>query len=503
MPSYIKLLFPFILSFIFFSRSFAKYDFNSNCKAAYEEIINLRLEKGRLLLKEEKRVNPTNDISVYLENYIDFLTLVIKEEYPLYYKLKENKNERFNQLEKGDRTSPYYRYCLAELNLQWAFSRIKYKEYLLAVIEAKRAYKLLKKNEEEYPDFVLNKKGLGILNILIGSIPDEYQWIVKAYGMNGNIRAGMEELEALCKAAYSNPEYSYLKTESAYILTFIYIDFWNDKSKLIYLQNILEKEYGTNPALYPPLVKLCLSKINLFQGKTDRVIEILSQYKSDKDDLELYQLSYNLALAKLNRLDNDAEEYFKNYLTKFRGQNLIKCSYQKMAWCELLKGNIDKYNQYMELIKINGNEIIDEDKQAEKEAVKKEIPNTYLLRARVLCDGGYFEKAISILFEKKSTDVFKTPKDALEFTYRLARIYHLWKKYDEAILYYEMTIKNGAESEYYFAANSCLQLGIIYETRKDYDKARLYFEKCKTMKNDEYKNSIRQNAKAGLKRISS
>ena len=136
-----------------------------------------------------------------------------------------------------------------------------------------------------------------------------------------------------------------------------------------------------------------------------------------------------------------------------------------------------------------------------KEATKKLVPNVYLLKAKLLCDGGYYEKAISTILEKKPTEVYKTPKDILEFSYRLAKIYYSWKKYDEAIPYYELTIKNGAESEFYFAANSCIELGIIYENRKDYAKAKYYFEKSMTMKNDEYRSSIKQNAKAGLNRI--
>ena len=155
----------------------------------------------------------------------------------------------------------------------------------------------------------------------------------------------------------------------------------------------------------------------------------------------------------------------------------------------------------MDLVRKNGNEIIDDDKFAEKEATKKQVPNVYLLKAKLLCDGGYYEKALSTVLEKKPTEVYKTPRDILEFSYRLAKIYYSWKKYDEAIPYYVLTIKNGAESEFYFAANSCIELGIIYENRKDYAKAKNYFEKSMTMKNDEYRSSIKQNAKAGLKRI--
>ena len=99
------------------------------------------------------------------------------------------------------------------------------------------------------------------------------------------------------------------------------------------------------------MVKLSLTKIALFTGKNDRAIEISTQSKMNKGDLELYQLDYFNSIARMDRLDNDAEEYFINYLNKYKGQNQIKSAYQKSGWCELIKGNLDKYKLYMELVK--------------------------------------------------------------------------------------------------------------------------------------------------------
>ena len=68
----------------------------------------------------------------------------------------------------------------------------------LQSLEANKAYNLLKRNEAEFPDFILNKEGLGMLHILIGSIPDQYQWIFKTFSMRGILKKGMEELESFC-----------------------------------------------------------------------------------------------------------------------------------------------------------------------------------------------------------------------------------------------------------------------------------------------------------------
>ena len=57
---------------------------------------------------------------------------------------------------------------------------------------------------------------------------------------------------------------------------------------------------------------------------------------------------------------------------------------------------------------------------------------------------GIFEKCIDVIYEKKATESYKSNRDFLEFSYRLGRAYHEWGKPEQAIPYYELTIKNGA-----------------------------------------------------------
>jgi hypothetical protein len=54
---------------------------------------------------------------------------------------------------------------------------------------------------------------------------------------------------------------------------------------------------------------------------------------------------------------------------------------------------------------------------------------------------------------------------------------------------------------WYFAENAALQSGIIHEQNKDYNNAAKCFRLCLSMKNTEYKNSLDQKARLGLKRI--
>lgn len=478
---------------------FGSYDFNQSCKAAYTDAVNLRFNNARRILESEKLLNSKNDIPYLIENYIDFLTLIISEDKARYDQLKHDKELILYRLEKGDRKSPYYNYCIAEVYIQWAFVHVRFREYLTAAYELNKAYRLLLKNDELFPGFISDKKCLGLMQVLISAIPDDYKWMADVLNLKGDLKQGTENLEFVFNKSVSNPDFSYLQIESSFLLTFIYVNFWNDRSKLINLESSIinnVKAYKDSP-----LISYALAKIALSAGDNDKAIERLLQTAYSDESFRFSYLDYMAGVAKLNSFDNDADLFFKKYIAEYRGKAYIKSAYQKLAWFYLLKGDEQKYMDYKAMIKNEGSAITDEDKQAEKEAGSNETPNVYLLKARLLCDGGYYDRAIKAIFEVNAAEEYSEPKDYIQFTYRLARTYHDWGKISQAIPYYELTVTNGSAYKYYFAANSALHLGMIYEKQHDFIKARKYYNNCLEMKNDEYRNSIRQKAKAGLKRL--
>ncbi len=144
-----------------------------------------------------------------------------------------------------------------------------------------------------------------------------------------------------------------------------------------------------------------------------------------------------------------------------------------------------------------GSEELENDQQALTEANLNKPPDIFLLKARLLFDGGYYTEALAELgnFNK---DKSASPREMLEFTYRLARIYDKSGNTKKAVEYYMQTLEKGADYPYYFAANSALQLGNIYEASGNTDKARYYYKKCLNLNYEEYRSGISQKAKAGL-----
>ncbi len=474
------------------------YDFNQNCKDAYSAIISLKFDEGKKLIEQEKTSNPDNNIPWMLENYIYFLTIFIAEEEDQFEELEKKKDKVISRLKKGDKDSPYYRYSLAQVYLQWAFARTKFKEYVTATLEINKAYRNLEANNEEFPDFLPNLINLGLLHTLIGTVPDNYNWIKKLVGVEGTIDQGVGEILTVLNETIANEEYSIYKTECLFYLSFIQMNLMTNKQKALDYIKMIEDD---SSSMQNPLAIYAISRIYMDNSMNDEAIDLLLSKPSGSEYFPFYYLDYLTGLAKLHRLDDDADLYFNTYISNFKGINYVKDTYQKLAWHYMCRKDKNRYFEYMGKVKANGNTIIDADEQAEREAESGEEPNIYLLRARVLFDGGYYEKALSAITGETESGFLRNNKDSLEFYYRIGRIYHEWDKIENSISFYKKTVENGADSEYYFAANSALKLGLIYESKGDFENAEFYYEEAQSMENKEYRNSINQKAKAGLNRI--
>ena len=241
-----KKIFSFILftfSCLFVSASF---EMNDNMQNAYTAIINLQFEKGQSYLQLEKEQNPNNGLIHLNENYKDFLALIIGEDKQLFDEISANKNKRLSIISTCDKNSPYYLYSQAEINLQWAFARLKFQEYFLAAYEIQKAYFLLEENQEKFPEFFLNKKGMGLLHCLIGSIPKNYKWIVNAIGINGGIDKGLDELYELLLLTEKDENYQIYNTELLFLISFLEMNLIIDKSNFQTTLDAIGEKHSTH-----------------------------------------------------------------------------------------------------------------------------------------------------------------------------------------------------------------------------------------------------------------
>lgn len=473
----------------------AQFSFDRHCREAYIDIQSLRFEMAEAQIRAGHEAFPENVMPVVLDNYIDFLKLFISEDQQLFETLKANKDHRIDVISAAKSNSPYKKWALATVNLQWAFARIKFGEYYTAVFEIRRAFLLLEENEAQFPGFIPNKIGLGLLYSLVGSIPSNYQWVVHLTSMHGTVDEGaslLYQAKALCE---QSDEFRVFLPESLFFLTFVEMNLKPDKSGAKKLLGHFSDKDSTNL-----LLVFAKSDLLMHTGQNDQAMKLLQNRPKGKAYYPFYYLDYLLAETQLRKLDPRAAENYSLFLAKFSGKNYRLDARRKLAWLSLISGDEAAYFRQMRLIDVSADPQIDADKQAIREREKNQAPGLELLKARLLFDGGYMKEALELLTAKPGPKL-SSVSDSVEFHYRLGRIYHETGEFAKADTQYENAIRLGAVRPEYYAANAALKLGEIAESQGNTDKALFNYRRCLAMNPGEYRNSMHAKAKAGINRL--
>lgn len=474
------------------------FTFTEEVRLAYQRALELRVGESGVLLANEKRDHPNNYMVYFVENYLDFMRVFIDEDEDAFDLLTKNKDRRLTLIEAGDSNSPYYLYAQAEIKLQWALLHLKFDEYLPALSNIRSAYKMLNKNLKKHPNFIASKKSLGLLHALVGTVPDNYKWAIKLLaGMDGTIEQGRREMEEVIDFHRKNGDRLF-ETETLVFYAFLMLHLNNSSNDRAW--NILNSG-ELNPKT-SALACFVLSNMAMRIGKNDLAIQMLEDRPRGAEFYKMPYLDFMLGLARFRRLDQDAPQYLQNYISSMGNGNYVKEAYQKIAWFHLLNGNKLKYQQYMAFCKSYGRTSVGSDKSAHTEAESRDQPNPILLKARVLFDGGYYDRAEASLLSYQPEDFGNTGL-ALEYVYRLGRIFHESGETQKAINYYQKTIDQGRSQKYYYACNAALKMGLIYETAGEKSKAKSAYRTCLDLSPNQYKHSLHGKAKAGLNRLGS
>ncbi len=482
--------------FLFFFSAFqcwAGFEYSNNLRKSFQLILKLRLNEAQGFLDRERAEHPSNSLTLLYANYCDFMRAFISEERAYADTLRLNTERRLRMLDLDKESSPFLLFSKADMLIQTAMIKAKFGENISAALDIHKAFKFAERNFILYPTFPLNKKTLGLLHAMVGSIPHEYRWLVRIAGMHGTIPQGSSELFRMLNETEheSFPEY---KEEVLFYLVQIYSAISSNDSITTLLV-----DWVKNRAANSPLMMYCYTNLAYKSGRNDDALAMINTF-DDARTFPFYFLHYKKAQLRLRNLDLGAKEDFEYFISHFKGLNYVKSAYQKLAWIALLENDIENYNKYMKVCLRRGISMVDEDKEALKEAETKEIPNPVLLRSRLLFDGGYYKESFREMIKIISPSLLSY-KDKLEFTYRYGRLFHKIGNIELAVMNYTATIKSGSASHYYFAANSALMLGLLYEEQKDEEKALYYYQRCLAMRNHDYQNSLDQKAQAGLERL--
>ena len=468
------------------------YTFTPACGDAYAAIMELRLGEGREQLAALRQADPDNLVPVWLEDYADFFEVYIDEDEAAFERLEERYERRLDRLREGPKDSPYHLYTQANIQLHWALARLKFGEYVTTLRECRRAYKLLERNLERFPNFELSRKELGLLQAAVATVPGGYQWGLELVtGMDGDMASGRRHLERVLAEQRRDRSPFLQETTALYAFLLLHLEREEDGA----WASIRDAGFGESSLLGA----FVTANVAMHTGRNDEAIRVLSARPHSPRYYAFPYLDLMHGVCLQRKLDPTASVYLRSYVQRKPRGNFVKEAYQKLAWQQLLSGEAGGYEAFLAKVRTEGNAVVGSDKAALREAEEGIRPNADLLRARLLFDGGYYARAEAAI--QRVDEAALTPEQRIELPYRSARIAHRRGRLEEAAERYETTVALGRDAKPYYACKSAVELGVLAERRGEGAVAKTYYEQALAMRPAEYGPDLHQQAKAGLGRV--
>lgn len=464
------------------------WKFDPELQKVYREVLNLETDQAYSAL--EQLHNQHNIYhKIYVQSFCETLDVLISEDDVKFQKIEARFKERFKFLE-NQKQSAETLFLLAELNLQRGFNFLNLGQELSAVWAIRTAYNYTEECLKKYPDFVPIKKTSGVIQVMVGSVPDKYSWFMSLLGMKGSVELGQKQLQEL---RHSN---SSLSTEA----TILYFT----------IKGLINQQHEeAAKGILECLEEQPFNRLTLFLGvnmlmknsQSERALQLIETLDEHQEGLPMYYIEYLRGEILLQKGEYiNAIRAYRKFIGTYKSNNFKKDSYYKIALCYWFQGKEEEARKNFEIAKKTGRDVAEPDRYANVQLKENAFPNSKIYKARLYTDGGYYDKAKEVLQSITAEDL-KTEKEKTEYYYRKARLADKTGDLATAKMYYTTTLNLTGENPWYFGPNSALQLGYIAQSHHDYASAKRYFEKALSYKKHEYKNSIDGKAKSALEQL--
>jgi len=473
----IRLILIFILYVTIIPQSLAVYDVNTNCKNAWMLLMNLEIDKAKTLLAKEIEQNPENYYAYYLDQTCDAYKLIINSNEEDYEQFVDDFYEKREIMNEKDENSPYYLSCYSEMQIQLGMFNIINGDEFSGLHKMQSAYKKVYRNLDKHPDFKPSLKLDGFFNVAIANLPPFIKWVVSFFGVSTDVEYGFKVLDEIYTDQKDIPG---INAESA---LFTILSAKINKSP----ERVYEFTKSLDSSVSETFIHTYFRANVAYRiGKNEEALSTLNQIDHNKNEYTEILYSYLMGKILLRKLDPQAGYHIKRYLGYLEKKEYLKEMNYNLALYYLINGEPDKYWGYCEIVKKQGMDMQERDREALYDAKLDYPPDVNLVKARLSLDGGYIDTFLMTItnYQVNGDDI---TGHVLEYNLLMGRYQALSKNIDEAKKLFTKVIELGEDEDYYFASEAALRLGYIYKDQKMYDKANAYFKKSiKLYKNDYY-----------------
>ena len=226
----------------------------------------------------------------------------------------------------------------------------------------RQAYLTIEEIRKRFPGYQSIKKTSGLLEVVIGSVPQKYNWVLNLLGMEGSTKAGLEQLKTVRLSD------SPLAFEANLMHALI-------QGFLLQQPSIGIGEVDELKTRYPN------NRLTLFLGSALAVKNNQGEHGLVMLD-SLGKHSQGLPLAYADYLRGEIYLYKGEYLNSissyrwfvnhYRGQNGVKDAYYKIGLCYWLNGNTNDAQAAFKQARSLGKEASESDRYAARSLAEAE-----------------------------------------------------------------------------------------------------------------------------------
>jgi len=460
-----------------------EWAFDARTAQAYSEVLDLRIAEAAQLLPVQKTAQ-----EAYIATLGDALELLITEDPEKFQEYEDRFLKRTETKWKSAEADNLF--AQAEARLQWAFVYLKFGHEFDAALTLRQAYQIAEECKKKFPNYQAIHKTSGLLQVIIGSVPEKYNWVLGLLGIEGSTQSGLEELQSLGRSDHPLA----LETNFLYALVQGFV-MQQPEVALAAITQVQEKHDANKIALFLG------AALAIKASQSELALSMLTKLSALTEGLPVYYADYLRGEVYLHKADYlNATSAYRWFVNHYAGKNYIKDAFYKIGLCYWLNGNANDAYVLFKEARSKGLEVTEADKYAARSLADNELPHVKLSKMRYYTDGGYYDQARQLAESIQPTDL-PTLRDNVEFAYRKARLAHKTNDLTAAKAAYQQTIDRSGENNWYFAPNACLQSGYIALQENNTEVARQFFNKALAYKKHEYKNSIDSKAKSALAQL--
>ena len=297
-----------------------EWKFDEPTQKAYELVLNLQLDEVHQLIPE-----PETAHQHYVVALAEALELLITEDGEKYTEYED----RFtNRLERRTRLNvPDDLFLQAEIRMHWTFVYLKFGHEFDAALNLRQAYLTIEEIRNKFPKFKAINKTSGLLEVIIGSVPQKYNWVLSLLNMEGSTKTGLDELQAVRLSD------SPLAFEASLIHALI-------QGFLLQQPGAASSEINALRVTHPRnrLALFLGSALAMKNNQSEKALVMLDSLSRNSVGLPIYYSDYlrgEIYLFKGEYLNSISS--YRWFINHYNGQNGVKDAYYKIGLVLLAK----------------------------------------------------------------------------------------------------------------------------------------------------------------------